>query len=121
MYTYKVAFPFKDAYFFTEFTSDMMANCIMSRLDEAFADWVYDDEKKPALKKDGRYFEDVIYHEGKKYTVTFSLYDVKKFNVYNNAEDEDGDETIVEKNIPWCMVNVVDDEGNAVYKVSDHI
>ena len=115
MNTYKVTFPFRGEYYFTQFTSDMLVNVMMARKDEAYADVVYSDDNE----KNERYFEDTIWADGKKYTVTFALYDVEKFNVYEC--DEDGDESLVEKDIPWCMVKVVDDDNFDVYSVTEHI
>lgn len=115
MNTYKVTFPFRGKYYFTQFTSDMLVNVMMARQDEAYADVVYSDDNE----KNERYFEDTIWADGKKYTVTFALHDVEKFNVYEC--DEDYDETLVEKNIPWCMVKVVDGDNVNVYSVTEYI
>ena len=61
---------------------------------------------------------DFYYHfeiKGTKYVATFSYDDVTKLNVY--AVDGD-DETLVQENIPYMIINIKDGE-NIVYNLGD--
>ena len=62
----------------------------------------------------GQYFDEKIWHEGKEYSVNFNFSDVSKFNVY------DEEDSLVEKEIPFLVLKVENDEG-VVYNIVENI
>lgn len=104
MNTYTATFLFKGEYHFVSFTSDMLANNAI--MEDDFNDYKF--------SKDYQYFDYKIYHKGKEYMVNFNFSNVKHFNVY---DDED---MLVEKEIPYIVLKVENDEG-VVYNIVDNI
>ena len=113
MNIFKVTFPFKGHYHFVQFTDEMIANNIMCQDDEAYADIVYDEDGEEKKK----YFEGKIYEQGE-YIVTFGYNNSKVMNVYKR---DDEDEELIERDIPWCLLKVEDEEGNTIYNTCDEL
>ena len=115
MKTFKVTFPFRGHYHFVEFTSDMIANDIMCGNDEVYSDIVYDEDNKSK-----EYFEAEIYEGGERFIVGFGCFgNSKVFNVYEYEEDGGG--TVVEKDIPWCLLKVTDEDDKTIYDICDEL
>ena len=104
MNTYTATFLFKGEYHFVSFTSDMLATSAV--MEDDFSDYKF--------SRESQHLDYKIYHKGKEYMVNFNFSDVKKFNVY---DDED---TLVEKEIPYIVLKVENDEG-VVYNIVENI
>ena len=104
MNTYTVTFLFKGDFHFVTFNSDMLANNAV--MEDDFSEYKYN--------HNGQYFDEKIWHKGKEYSVTFNFSDVSKFNVY------DEEDSIVEKEIPFLVLKVENDEG-VVYNIVENI
>ena len=63
--------------------------------------------------------EIITMENGKKYLCTYSYDSEKLLNIYELSEDED-DEILVEKDIPYQVIKITNDN-TEVYKLSDHV
>ena len=104
MNTYTATFPFKGDFHFVTFNSDMLANNAV--MEDDFSEYKYN--------HNGQYFDEKIWHKGKEYSVTFNFSYLSKFNVY------DEEDSLVEKEIPFLVLKVENDEG-IVYNIVENI
>lgn len=102
---YTATFPFKGDFQFVTFNSDMLANNAVMKDD--FDDYEFNHK--------GQYFDEKIWYKGKEYSVNFNFSDVSKFNVY------DEEDSLVEKEIPFLVLKVENDDGEIIYNIVDNI
>lgn len=115
MNTYTITFPFRGEFFFVDITADQIANALFDSIEE-LTDFIYEDKE--------RYFEKEFYHQGEKFIVTFGYGTTKSLNIFtpesDNTEDfEEG--TLVERDIPFLLVKVVDGDKKTIYTLSDNV
>ena len=102
---YTATFPFKGDFHIVTFNSDMLANNAV--MEEEFSDYKFNHK--------GQYFDEKKWHKGKEYSVTFNFSDVSKFNVY------DEEDSLVEKEIPFLVLKVENDNSEIIYNIVDSI
>ena len=102
---YTATFQFQGDFHFVTFNSDMLANNAV--MEDDFSDYKFNHI--------GQYFDEKIWHKGKKYSVNFNFSDVSKFNVY------DEEDTLVEEEIPFLVLKVENSDGEIIYNIVDNI
>ena len=111
---YYVTFFFKNIFHFVNFTAEQIANEMLGD-GEDIMHYLFD--------KENRHFMTVIHDDsGKEYDVTFGYNDPRFFNVFTKSENDEEDGILVEKNIPWQVVKIVDENTKeTVYRITDYI
>lgn len=105
MNKYTATFSFHDEFYFVTFNSNMLANNAI--MGDDFFDYQLEHEEE--------YFNYKIHVEGgKEYSVNFNFDDVKHFNIY------DEEDSLVEKNIPYIVLKVENDNG-VIYNITENI
>lgn len=116
MNLYKVTFFFNDEWQFITFTSNMLANAALEHSDDIL-DFI--------CENDGQYMETIIHTKEGERCVTFSN-NPRFLNVYYPEDEEkygDNAGTIIEKNIPWLLLQVTNSNGpiQEYYNLIDYI
>lgn len=107
---YSVAFYFQGSYHYIKINANQIANKALS---EIFGDSIYElhDYNR------NQYLCEEIEINNKAYLVDFSYHSSQLLNIY---EMIDGDEFLVEQDIPYLVLNVADGK-EIIYKLSDHV
>lgn len=107
---YSVAFYFQGSYHYIKINANQIANKALS---EIFGDSIY---KLHDYNRNQYLYEEIEIND-KKYLVDFSYHSSQLLNVY---EMIDGDEFLVERDIPYLVLNVADGK-EIIYKLSDYV
>lgn len=111
MNKYTMTFPFKGEYHYVYMTANQLANGVLNSSDDILA-FIWDNE--------GQGFEQRIHVDGKEYDVTFAYDNTKCFNVYDVEEDDLGSGHIVERDIPWLLLKI-EQEDKIIYNLADNL
>lgn len=106
MNKYTAAFFFNDEWVIINFNSNQLANAALI-MSDAVADFRFQCE--------GQDFDAIMRINGKKYNIVFTPENPKYVSVYNTEED---DGHLVQANIPWLLLKVVDGQGNTIYDIN---
>ena len=109
---YYICFFFNKEWRYTKMTANQIAN---RTVEFAIGDILYDED----IFAEGHVFEYKFQQNGKKYLCTYSYDSEKLLNIYELSEDED-DEILVEKDIPYQVIKITNDN-TEVYKLSDFV
>lgn len=109
MNKYYATFLFKGQYHFVNFTANQLANATLPHGDD-MSDFVFHTE--------GQNFTKNLWHDGKEYEVVFSLKGARMLSIYDTEENGG---YIVQGDIPWLLLKIVDKNGDTVYRLTDFI
>lgn len=106
MNTYKAIFHFKNRWHTFAFDANQLANAALEP-DDDINNFIFDN--------DGQDFEYRLRINDDFYTVTFSLGNPNYVNVYHAGEEG----TLVEENIPWLLLTVVNQNKDVMYNITE--
>lgn len=111
MNKYYFTFVFKGNFEFATFTANQLANSVLGRTDDIL-DFVCDEEEvEPSIfSSEFRASDDENYSASWEEPTKLSIYD----------SDANGG-CLIEKNVPWILLKVVNKEGKVIYNLSDNV
>lgn len=118
MNKYYITFPFRGDYVFAVLTANMLAN---NFIEVGGASYNF------IIEEDGQFYDKEFEIKNpetnkiEKCQFEFSHKNSDYVNVYysNHNEDENIAGTIIEKDIPWLLLKVVNNEGKELYNIND--
>ena len=115
MNTYTITFPFKGDYYFTQITANEFANEIAIKINaDDMLDMACEHEQCFGFRFTGE--------DKKTYLAGFAYDNIYALNVYEtngkDPDDNEYDEFLVEKDIPYLILKVVNDD-KEIYNLND--
>lgn len=108
MNKYKAIFYFDGKWVPIVFNSNQLANASLPEDDDIIFF---------RCDNDGQNFEIVKRINDKEYVITFSPHNPNYVHVYN-VENDESDGLLVQKYIPWLLLQVIDEDKNVLYDIN---